>query len=116
MNKQLLKVGASEIQLSPVIDFPLWLGSNMAEIFGEKTGTKMGAGMHEIFKKEVTYNMTSDDILYILKGSVELEVDGQKEVFNAGDFAYMFNGTKINLIVSEYVKLLFVAYPATWKD
>jgi len=116
MNKKLLKVGNEEIKLNPVTDFPLWVGSNMAEVFGEKTETKMSAGMHEIFKTEVTYDMFSDDILYILEGSVELEVDDKKEVFSSGDFAYMFNGTKVNLKVSDYVKLIFIAYPATWKD
>ena len=76
----------------------------------------MSAGIHEIFPSEVTCTMETDDILYILEGEIEIEVNGLIKTYCPGDFAYLYKGTKVTIRVAKYDKHVFISYPADWKN
>jgi ethanolamine utilization protein EutQ (cupin superfamily) len=117
MHKLIKKVASEKISLKPVTDVPRWLGSNMAEIFDTSGETRMACGIHEIFTSEtVEANRVVDDLLYILEGEIEIRTDKQKEVFRAGDFAYVPAKITVTYAVSKYVRLIYVVYPASWKS
>ena len=116
MHKKLLKVDRNSLILKKPEGISIWEKTEIAEVFGIKDKTKMGAGIHKIKEFEVTYSHEVDDVLYILEGEMIIESNGEKKVFSPGDFAYIKGGkNKITIIVKEYVKLLFVTYPADWK-
>ena len=116
MHKKLLKVDRNSLILKKPEGISIWEKTEIAEAFGIKDKTKMGAGIHKIKEFEVTYAHEVDDVLYILEGEMIIESNGEKKVFSPGDFAYIKGGkNKITIIVKEYAKLLFVTYPADWK-
>ncbi len=103
--------------LKPVTDPPLWKGTKIAEAFSTADKTKMAAGLHEIHTSKVSYTHEVDDILYILEGEIEIESNGIKKTYHSGDFVYIIGGNnKITIKVEKYVKIVYVTYPAYWKD
>lgn len=115
MKNQILKVEKGSLTLSPVTDVPVWKGSNILEAFGPDGRTKMSAGIHEIFPSEVTCTVETDDVLYILEGELEVEVNGEKRTFLPGDFAYLFNRTKVTIRVAKYDKHVYFPTRLTGK-
>lgn len=116
MKESLLKVEKDSMVLKPVINVPVWKGSNIAEAFDSDGKTKLAAGVHEIFPSEVVVTMDTDDILYMLEGELEIEVNGVKKKYHAGDFAYLYKNTEVIFKVLKYSKQIYVSYPANWKE
>lgn len=114
MMKLLKKTGQAVIP-KPVKE-GLWAGSNLVEVFDTSGTTTMSSGIHEIFASEtVVEKAPVDDVLYILEGEIEIEADGVRQIFKAGDFAYLYRGCRQKFIVRERVKHLYVCYPANWQ-
>jgi ethanolamine utilization protein EutQ (cupin superfamily) len=117
MVNRMLKVSAETIKLQPVKEVPRWVGSNLAEIFDTTGKTRMACGIHEIFTSETTEaDRIVDDLLYILDGEIEIRMGEQTEIFRKGDFAYVPAGTTVIYAVKSYVQLIYVVYPANWKE
>jgi len=117
MSDKMIKVAARDIQLKPITDVPRWVGSRLAEIFDTSGKTRMGCGIHEIFKSEtVEADRVVDDLLHILEGEIAIRMGDRTETFRQGDFAYVAAGTTVTYIVKEHVKLIYVVYPANWKS
>ncbi len=93
----------------------LWAGSNLVEVFDTRGATTMSCGIHELFASEtVVEKAPVDDVLYILEGEIEIEADGVRHLFKAGDFAYLRRGCRQRFMVREHVKHIYVCYPANW--
>lgn len=45
---------------------------------------------------------------------MEIEADGVKEQFKAGDFAYLQAGARQVVTVRDRVKHIYVTYPCNW--
>jgi ethanolamine utilization protein EutQ len=60
-------------------------------------------------------NPVVDDLLYILEGEIEVEMEGRRESFGPGDFAYLTAGPRRVYRVDDRVKLIYVTYPCDWQ-
>ncbi|NLX04895.1 MAG: DUF861 domain-containing protein [Phycisphaerae bacterium] len=117
MANEMIKVAGKDVQLRPFEGMARWAGTRIVEIFDTSGKTRMGCGIHEIFKSETTEpDRTVDDILYILEGEVEIRFGDRSETFRSGDFAYLSAGITVTYVVPERVKLMYVVYPANWKS
>ncbi len=116
MNKNLLKVSKNSLVLKPITDSNIWNGTNIAEAFSIKNKTRMAAGIHEIFKKNIKYFHNVDDILYIISGAVKIKIGNLEYSYEEGEFVYIFAGSEVNIKVEKYVKLLYITYPIKWKS
>jgi len=110
------KVARGDVVLQPVQDGP-WAGSNIVEIFSSAGDTRMSCGVHELFASETVIDKAPvDDVLFILEGEIEIECDGKKETFRAGDFAYLHAGARQRFVVRDRVKHVYVTYPRDWRQ
>lgn len=97
------------------IEDGLWSGSNIAEIFPVSGDTKMSCGIHEIFASDIVVEKSPvDDILYILEGEIEISADGVVNKYKAGDFAYLYAGSRQTFTIRNRVKHIYITYPRDW--
>ncbi|HUW33848.1 MAG TPA: cupin domain-containing protein [Planctomycetota bacterium] len=110
------KVAKDDVVLQPVHEGP-WAGSNLAEVFSSTGRTRMSCGVHELFASDTVVDKAPvDDVLFILEGEIEIESDGKKETFRAGDFAYLHAGARQRFVVRNRVKHIYVTYPCNWQQ
>jgi len=92
-------------------------GSQIAEIFDTSGDTRMSCGIHEVSNADVIVEVAPvDDVLYILEGEIEIEADGVRQTYHAGDFAYLRAGARQRYIVRDHVKHIYVCFPSNWKN
>lgn len=109
-----LKVPGETIIPKPLTE-GLWKGSNIVEVFDTGGKTRMSCGIHELFASvTVVEKAPVDDVLYILEGEIEIEADGVRQLFKAGDFAYLYKGCRQTFTVRKHVKHIYICYPANW--
>jgi len=56
-----------------------------------------------------------EEVLVVLEGDVTLTVDGESKTGTAGQFFYIYAGTKVRFASECGCKLLFVTSPPVWK-
>ena len=110
------KIAKDDVVLARVNEQP-WAGSNIAEVFRSGGGTRMSCGIHELFASDTVIEKAPvDDVLFILEGEMEIESDGVRQTFRAGDFAYLHAGARQRFIVRNRVKHIYVTYPCDWRE
>ena len=62
---------------------------------------------------EWTYE-EADEVLYMTEGTMEITLEGQTSLINAGDFVYFSKGTKAYFSAVNGCAGFFAAYPATF--
>jgi ethanolamine utilization protein EutQ (cupin superfamily) len=111
----ILKKSKQEIVFAPIPD-GAFAGSSIAEVFDTSGATVMSCGIHEIPASVTRVEKAPvDDVLYILEGEMEVESNGRKQTYTAGDFAYLRAGETQIYTVKTRVKHLYVCYPGNWK-
>ena len=111
----LLKKCRDEVVFAPITDGP-FAGSMIAEVFDTSGKTAMACGIHEIpASTTVVEKAPVDDVLYILEGGIEIESNGVRQTYRAGDFAYLRAGERQVFTVKNRVKHLYVCCPGNWK-
>lgn len=111
----ILKRAKEEVVFTPIQECP-FAGSAIAEVFDTSGKTAMACGIHEIpASVTVVDRAPVSDVLYILEGEIEIESNGVKKTYRAGDFAYLPAGERQVYTVKKKVKHLYVCYPGNWK-
>jgi len=112
----ILKQSAAEINFKPITTGP-FAGSTIAEVFDTSGATRMACGIHQIpASVTIVEKAPVDDVLYILEGEIEIESNGVRMTYKAGDFAYLRAGERQQFTVKDQVKHLYVCYPGNWKS
>ena len=77
---------------------------------------RLGAGMMEM--KETTFDWTLryDEMDYIIEGTLDILIDGEKITGNAGDMIYIPKNSTIQFSAPKYAKFFYVTYPADWAE
>lgn len=88
----------------------------LTDILTLEESPRLGCGFMEM--KETTFDWTLqyDEVDYIIEGTLEIIVDGNKVVGNQGDVIMIPKGTSIQFSVPNYAKFLYVTYPANWAE
>jgi ethanolamine utilization protein EutQ len=68
--------------------------------------------------KETTFDWTLryDEMDYIIEGTLDILIDGEKITGNAGDMIYIPKDSKIQFSAPKYAKFFYVTYPANWAE
>ena len=112
----ILKKAKEEIVFKP-IEQGAFAGSRIAEVFDTSGKTILSSGIHDIpASVTVVEKAPVNDVLYILEGEIEIEANGVRQTYRAGDFAYLCAGERQQFTVKNRVKHLYVCYPGNWKQ
>ena len=77
---------------------------------------RLGFGMMEIDETTFDWTLRYDEVDYIIEGTLEILIDGEKIVGNAGDIIYIPKNSAIQFSAPKYAKFFYATYPADWAD
>jgi ethanolamine utilization protein EutQ len=77
---------------------------------------RLGCGMMKMEETTFEWTLKYDEVDYIIEGTLEILIDGEKIVGNAGDVIYIPKNSKIQFSVPKFARFLYVTYPANWAE
>ncbi len=88
---------------------------NLLDVITYQDGSPMSAGIMS-WKKEDSFpwELTYDEVDYVIEGELEITIDGQVFSGKQGDIFYIPKGSKILFGTPSYTKIMYVTYPANW--
>jgi len=88
---------------------------NLLDVITYQDGSPMSAGIMS-WKKEDSFpwELTYDEVDYVIDGELEITIDGQVFSGKQGDIFYIPKGSKIIFGTPSYTRIMYVTYPANW--
>lgn len=74
------------------------------------------SGMMALDHNSLDWNLTYDEMDYVIDGTLEFIVNGQKFTGQAGDSFYIPANTHVVFTTPDTCKFYFVTYPANWAE
>ncbi|MDO5038887.1 cupin domain-containing protein [Clostridium sp.] len=81
-----------------------------------KDESKMSAGFLTIEDSRFEWELTYEEIDYVIEGTVTVEINGKTYEANAGDVLFVPKGSKVIWGSPNKAKLFYATYPANWAD
>ncbi|MCX7828390.1 MAG: cupin domain-containing protein [Thermanaerothrix sp.] len=75
---------------------------------------RLGCGVMEMERSAFKWTLRYDEIDYVIEGTLEIVVDGRRVVGNKGDVIYIPANSTIHFSTPDFVRFLYVTYPADW--
>lgn len=76
----------------------------------------MCAGVNLLNRVSVPWDLTCDEIICCLRGTIRLTCDGESYVCQPGDILYVPRGNRIAYESDERCVFFYAAYPHDWKQ
>ncbi|MBS3994353.1 MAG: DUF861 domain-containing protein [Alkaliphilus sp.] len=86
----------------------------LLDVFSLEESPRMGCGIMEMKETEFDWKLCYDEIDYIIEGTLEITVGGKKVTGKAGDIMFIPRNTTITFGCPDYVRFMYVTYPANW--
>lgn len=77
---------------------------------------RLGCGVMEMKETSFAWTLNYDEIDYIIEGSLEIDINGEKIVGNKGDLIFIPAQSSIHFTVPKYAKFTYTTYPANWAE
>ncbi|GAA0742865.1 cupin domain-containing protein [Clostridium oceanicum] len=81
-----------------------------------KEESKMSAGFLIIDNSKFDWELTYEEIDYVIEGSVTVKIDGKEYTAYAGDVLFVPSGSKVVWSSKEKARIFYTTYPANWPD
>ncbi|WP_217078107.1 cupin domain-containing protein [Clostridium baratii] len=81
-----------------------------------KDESKMSAGFLIIEDSKFEWELTYEEIDYVIEGTVTVEINSKIYEANAGDVLFVPKGSKVVWGSPNKAKLFYATYPANWAD
>lgn len=81
-----------------------------------KDESSMSAGFLTIDKSKFDWELTYEEIDYVIEGTLTITIDGKTLTAYPGDVLYVPSGSKVTWGSPDKAKLFYVTYPANWAD
>lgn len=81
-----------------------------------KDESSMSAGFLTIDESKFDWQLTYEEVDYIIEGTVQITINGKVLTANKGDVIYVPSGSDVTWASPNKAKLFFVTYPANWAD
>lgn len=87
----------------------------LTDIITQQDGSPMSVGIMSWKKADsFPWELTYDEIDYVIEGELQITIDGQMFSGKAGDVFYIPKGSKIIFGTPNHTKIMYVTYPANW--
>lgn len=91
-------------------------GIYIKEFTNPQESPNMTSGMMEFDHSSLDWTLTYDEMDYVIDGTLEFIVNGQKFTGHAGDSFYIPANTHVTFTTPDKAKFFFVTYPANWAE
>lgn len=91
-------------------------GIYIKEFTNPQESPNMTSGVMEFDHSSLDWTLTYDEMDYVIDGTLEFIVNGQKFTGNAGDSFYIPANTHVTFTTPNKAKFFFVTYPANWAE
>lgn len=81
-----------------------------------KDESQISAGFLEIDHSSFKWELTYEEIDYVIEGTLTIEIDGQTYTAQAGDVVFVPKNSKVVWGSPNKVRLFYATYPANWSD
>lgn len=81
-----------------------------------KEESKISAGFLTIEESSFPWELTYEEIDYVIEGTLTIEIDGKSYRATEGDIVFVPSGSKVIWSAEKKVKLFYATYPANWAD
>ena len=88
----------------------------LTDVFTIEESGRLGCGVMEMEESAFDWTLRYDEIDYIIDGTLEIIIDGNKVTGNRGDVILIPKDSKIIFSAPNFARFIYVVYPANWKD
>ncbi|MCR1934105.1 cupin domain-containing protein [Clostridium tepidum] len=81
-----------------------------------KKESKMSAGFLIIENSKFDWELTYEEIDYVIEGTLTVEIDGKTYTAYAGDVLFVPSGSKVVWGSPDKARVFYATYPANWAD
>lgn len=81
-----------------------------------KKESKMSAGFLIIENSNFDWELTYEEIDYVIEGTLTIEINGKKYTAYPGDVLFIPSGSKVVWGSPDKARLFYSTYPANWAD
>lgn len=81
-----------------------------------KDESKMSAGFLTIEDSKFEWELTYEEIDYVIEGTVTVEINGKTYTANEGDILFVPKNSKVVWGSPNKARLFYATYPANWAD
>lgn len=81
-----------------------------------KDESHMSAGFLVIDHSEFEWELTYEEIDYVIEGTLTVTIDGKKYTAHAGDVLFVPSGSKVIWGSPDKARVFYATYPANWAD
>ncbi|MEH7158352.1 cupin domain-containing protein [Neobacillus drentensis] len=81
-----------------------------------KDESSMSAGFLTIEKSSFEWELTYEEIDYVIEGTVTVSINGKTYTAYPGDVLYVPSGSKVVWGSPDKAKIFYTTYPANWAD
>lgn len=81
-----------------------------------KEESKMSAGFLIIENSKFEWELTYEEIDYVIEGTLTVEINGKTYTANEGDVLFVPSGSKVVWGSPDKARVFYTTYPANWAD
>lgn len=81
-----------------------------------KDESKMSAGFLVIDNSKFDWELTYEEIDYVIEGTLAIKINGKTYVAYPGDVLFVPSGSKVVWSSPDKAKIFYATYPANWVD
>ncbi|MDU1412473.1 MAG: cupin domain-containing protein [Clostridium sp.] len=81
-----------------------------------KEESKMSAGFLTIENSRFDWELTYEEIDYVMEGTLTIEINGKTYTAHAGDVLFVPSGSKVVWGSPDKARVFYATYPANWAD
>lgn len=81
-----------------------------------KEESKMSAGFLVIENSKFDWELTYEEIDYVIEGTLTVEINGKTYIAHAGDVLFVPSGSKVVWGSPDKARVFYTTYPANWAD
>jgi len=115
--KTLKLIKGAEVQLAPFafdVGHPE-MNIRVSDVITAEHGSPMAAGFMTWGKGAFPWTLNYDEIDFVIEGQLEIKMDNQVVLGNAGDVIFIPKGSNITFGSPSFAKVFYVTYPADWE-
>jgi len=86
----------------------------LKDILSLDESPRLGCGFMEMKNSSFPWTLKYDEIDYIIEGTLEIIINGNKIRGNAGDVIFIPMNSSIEFSAPDYAKFIYITYPANW--
>lgn len=115
LNPRVTYVQGSSVKLEPFDQAPAGQDIQLKDVITSREGN-LAAGFMTFSKSELPWNLTYDEVDYVVEGTFTLKANGKTYTCQAGDVMYIPKDTQVVFGSPAQAKVFYVTYPANWSD